>query len=384
MWDGMTLSRVVALLARGRLRVSPRRVHLAYFMLLGGMVNSAAAALQRLVHGRRIAGTPLVAPPVIVIGHWRSGTTLLHELLVLDDRFGYPTTLQAFAPEHHLITRHLRRLIEPFVPRQRPTDEMPLGIERPQEDEFALLALGLPTPYASVAFPNQPRRDLDNLDFRTVPPATRDRVMGALNWFLQGVTVHWRRPLVLKNPVHLGRTRSLRALWPGCRFVHIVRDPYEVFPSTLRRQKALHEAEGLQEPHHRGLEEAVLTGFERLYAAFEADRDAIPAGHLAEVRFEDLVADPVAELRRVYDELDLGGFERVRPAIEEYFVRRRDYRRARYPRDLALEARIDRRWGPWMARYGYGPRSSDPRTPALSATGAGASTPRVPRDAVPS
>ncbi len=35
-------------------------------------------------------------------------------------------------------------------------DNMAAGWNRPQEDEFAVLALGAPTPYSRMAFPNDP------------------------------------------------------------------------------------------------------------------------------------------------------------------------------------------------------------------------------------
>src|SRR5262249_33511021 len=46
--------------------------------------------------------------PIFILGHWRSGTTLLHELLALDDRLLSPTTFQCFNPQRFLLTRPSR------------------------------------------------------------------------------------------------------------------------------------------------------------------------------------------------------------------------------------------------------------------------------------
>ena len=355
MWQGMRLSEALGLLAEGRLDVSRSRFYVAWFLVWLGAINSVLALVQRARFGRRIQGARLAGPPIFVVGHWRSGTTLLHELLVLDERFTAPTTYECFAPEHFLVSR---RLLGPiarvFTPARRPMDDMPVGLDLPQEDEFALLAMGLPSPYRMMAFPNQGRRDVEYLDFVGVPEPVRRRWQEGLTRFMQTVTVRRAAPLVLKSPPHLGRLPVLLEIFPDARFVHIVRDPHAVFQSTVRLWDALTDAEALQDPTGDGVEDLVFDLFERLYRSFEAARDSVPAGQLTEVRYEDLIRDPSGEMGRVYDALGLGQFERVRPHVEAYFAERSDYQASSYPRDPALEAEIDRRWGPFMRGYGYG------------------------------
>ncbi len=99
--------------------------------------------LQGAIHGRAIRATKLTAPPIFIIGHWRTGTTLLHELLVQDERFAYPTTYACMDPCDFLLTEWLfSRLFWFLVPSRRPMDNMKAGFDRPQEDEFALCFLG--------------------------------------------------------------------------------------------------------------------------------------------------------------------------------------------------------------------------------------------------
>ena len=97
-----------------------------------------------------------IEPPIFILGHWRSGTTLLHELLVQDPRHTFPNTYQCFDPCHFLLTERLvRRYCNWLLPARRIMDNMPVGWERPQEDEFALALLGQPSPYLTIAFPNR-------------------------------------------------------------------------------------------------------------------------------------------------------------------------------------------------------------------------------------
>jgi hypothetical protein len=141
--------------------------------------------------------------------------------------------------------------------------------------------------------------------------------------------------------------------FPDARFVHIVRDPHAVFPSTLKLWTSLFEIHALQTPRFEGLEEHVLSCFERLYGGFERDRKLIPPGRLHELRYEDLVADPRGELRRLYDGLGLGGFDRARAGVEAYLRQTANHRTNVFEPDPAIAATIDRRWGRFMRPYGY-------------------------------
>ena len=56
-----------------------------------GNVLSAMNGLQTSLQREQLAKANF-RDAVVVLGYWRSGTTLLHELLCLDTRYTYPTT----------------------------------------------------------------------------------------------------------------------------------------------------------------------------------------------------------------------------------------------------------------------------------------------------
>ena len=103
-WDGMGVRAWFPLLVRNRFNVSPRRVAMAFLVSGFSVINSALWLLQTAILGRKIQRTELPDDPIFVIGHWRTGTTLLHELLVLDPRHTYPDTYACFAPNHFLVS----------------------------------------------------------------------------------------------------------------------------------------------------------------------------------------------------------------------------------------------------------------------------------------
>lgn len=359
-WIGMSVGAWTRALWRHRFAVHPMQWHTAALMLILAPWHSVMRRLERLIYRRALRGIDFPEAPIFVIGHWRTGTTWLHELLTLDERHTFPDTYQCFEPNHFLLTERLFRRWKWLLPSQRPMDNMGVGFDRPQEDEFALAILGQPSPYLTIAFPNRRHHDEAYEDLRSLPAKARESWRQTFVDFLQRVSLHRPGRLVLKSPTHSFRIRTLLEIFPDARFVHIVRDPRVVFPSTVHLWKTLHTAQGLQTPHFRGLEERVFETFLRLYQKIEEDRSLVAPSRFFELRYEDLVDDPIGQLHALYEQLELGDFDRVRPKLEADVARRAGYRTNRYELDDALKAEVERRWGEVIRRYGYG-ETEEPR-----------------------
>jgi omega-hydroxy-beta-dihydromenaquinone-9 sulfotransferase len=352
-WHGMTFRVWLRLLVRNRFAVDFALWPVAVVVTAVSIVNSALALLQWMLFGRKIARTEIREPPIFIIGHWRSGTTLLHRLLVQDDRFAYPTTFDCFAPKSSLVTaRFVRRWLGFLHPMRRLMDNMADGFDYPHEDEFALCSMGLESPYVQFAFPNRPQGE-EAVDFEGIAAAEVNRWKAGLRWFLQKLTLRTGKPIVLKSPPHTARIRLLLELFPDARFVHIVRHPFAVFPSMVWTRKLNYRAHGLQRPRFEGLEEFVYRNFLRMHRAFTEQRHLIPPGNLCEVRYEDLVRDPLGNMRAIYEQLNLGEFDRVRPVLDAYLAGQKDYQTNRFNVSSETRAEISRRWAEFMREYGY-------------------------------
>jgi omega-hydroxy-beta-dihydromenaquinone-9 sulfotransferase len=354
MWQGCNLAAWLRLLVRNKCAVAPPYWYIAAVVTNVSIVHSSLRVLQDAWFGDH-ANTPLRHAPLFIVGHWRTGTTLLHELLILDERHTFPNTYQCLAPHHFLLTETwLPRLLWWLMPEHRPMDNMAAGWDKPQEDEFALCMLGQPSPYLTIAFPNRPPQDQDAFDLEGLPKQVVARWKEAFLRFLRQLSYKDPRRLILKSPTHSCRIPTLVELFPDARFVHIVRDPYVVFPSTVNLWKSLYKTHGLQTPRFEGLEEYVFSTFTHLYERLEAGKQHIRPGRFHEVRYEDLVRDPLGEMGLLYERLELGGFERVRPRLVQYLEGHAGYKTNRYDA-LApeLQAEITRRWQKMIRQYGY-------------------------------
>ncbi len=94
MWQGCDVLAWWRVLIRNRFAV-----HLKYLYI--AVVISCVSTFW---YGSRIDRTPIREAPVFIVGHWRTGTTLLHELLILDDRHNFPNTFECLCPHHFLWT----------------------------------------------------------------------------------------------------------------------------------------------------------------------------------------------------------------------------------------------------------------------------------------
>jgi len=351
-WHGMRLGTWWQLLWNNRFRIRSFRIPTAFSIAFAGFFNTLLHAVERTLYRKRIEQTRLTAAPIFILGHWRSGTTMLHEMLECDGRFTSPTTHECFASNSPTITDWIVYNLIP-TSRQRPMDNMPVGWDKPQEDEFALCNLGLPSPYLRIIFPRHGPVHMDYFDLEDVPEADLRRWQAALDRFLRIVSMRRPKRLIVKSPPHTGRIRRLLELYPDAKFIHMVRDPRRMIPSTVRLWRALETYHGMHIGGGAEREDYVFDCFRRMYDSFERRRDLVPPGNLVDLRYEDLVADPLVEMQRVYQTLGLGEFATIEPAVQQYLDSRKGYQVNRHELPERLEARIRDVCGRYMQRYAY-------------------------------
>jgi omega-hydroxy-beta-dihydromenaquinone-9 sulfotransferase len=315
--------------------------------------NSLLAKMQFVAHAEALEKTK-VSPPIFLLGFWRSGTTFLHELFCCDTRFGFPSTYACMNSAHFLLTEqgfHKRRGKQEAY---RPMDNMQYSWTSPQEDEFALLCMGAPSPYEALLVPSLMSDPQMLLDLRHRSAEEQDRWKRTIQLFLRELTVQQSKPMVLKSPTHGFRFPLLPSIFPESQFVIIERNPYEVFASNLKLWKTLLEMYSLESASSEQIEKFVLAAYLIHEEAITEGTHQISSEKVARVRYENLVADPLREMKRIYSELKLPGYEDARSSIESYIASVAGHQRNRLVLSPAQKNSVDEMWGALIRDSGYG------------------------------
>ncbi len=280
--------------------------------------------------------------PVFIIGHWRSGTTFVHNVLTQDRQFGYCTTYQTVFPYMMLWGYGpFRALVKLFMPNARATDGMELGVDTPQEEEVALSNMTPLSYYHFLSYPSRMEHWREHaLLLNGITDAEREEWKNAIRQLVR-ITLHVQHKsrFLSKNPPHTARIKTLIELWPYAKFIYLVRNPYTVFESTRNFFTKTITSTTLEPFDSEAYELEVLRTYKALYERYEADKHLIPRGNLFEMRFEDFEANPVEMTERMYRQLRLGDFEKIRPDVEAYVGSKRGFRKNRYqynPRTVEL------------------------------------------------
>ncbi len=297
---------------------------------------------------------PAAKPPLFVLGHWRSGTTLLHNILCQDDRSGFVSTYHGCFP-HNLASKLIfKTFMRISMPDRRPADRVKLHVDFPQEDEFALGNLIHVSYYNFFYFPRNyadfyreaVELELSDSDLEEWKKTYKSLIGKAL-WNTQG------NRAVIKNPVNTGRVKALLELYPDAKFVYIYRNPITVFLSTFKFFDELFPTLWFQTVDKEFLEEMILDVFVRLMNDYEEQKALIPEGNLIELRFEDFQEEPLKHVEKLYTELLHEDFEPCREKMEKYVEGQRAHRMNRHKIDAGLIERIEKEWGPFMTARGY-------------------------------
>lgn len=331
-----------------------RCLHQAATISASSIFHSHDRARYWVLYGKRLRRLTIQSP-IFVIGHWRSGTTFVHELLARDPALAYPTMWHAILPKTAVSAWYMRSLIDRMIPERRPMDRMTAHLLVPYEEEAGMASLTDLSFWHTFYFPENAARHFSRgVMFDGLSRGDVGRWKQAYRQFLESVALGADgRRLALKNPANTARIPTLLEMFPDARFIFLYRNPYVVYPSTVWLHRAMAHAFSLQSEHARGIDDLVFTFYRRLMDRYFATRDLVPKDRLVEIRFEDLEADPLGQMEGAYDALGIDGFEAARPHMAAYVESVASHRKNGYRVNLATIERIGREWAPTIARWGY-------------------------------
>ena len=366
--NAMTLLRMSHLIPT----VSARRLGRMSGVVAASVASMPLSAYQSLSFGRRIRQQPIEFPPVFIIGHWRSGTTHLHNLLSQDPQFGCLRMFEAIAPGCSLATGNwLAKVMQRVMPSKRPMDNMAWPMDAPQEEEIALSKV---TPYAwylQFLFPQQALQTFRRyVLLQDAPRGARAEVKTQLLRLMKIATINESgKRLLLKNPVNTARISMLLEMFPDARFIFLHRSPYDTFPSTKKLHRKILGLTSMQRYNEQTIEQNTLSIYPALIQRYLKERELIRPNRLIEVAYSELEQNPLEVCERIYGHLELPGFHWAHQPINDYVASLGNYRKNQFPpltgREINL---VNTNWGDGFSEWGYRPiNPSDPYSLAAKA-----------------
>lgn len=271
-----------------------------------------------------------------------------------DPQFTAPTLFQVAQPDSFLSSyRYYKPLFTSLVSRHRPMDNVRLGMNEPQEDEYALYRLTCYSPLERLIFPEKKGYFLTGLS-SYLPPAD-----GLPEWekqlihFMKKISFQTGRRIVSKNPFNSLRIETLLRLFPEARFIHIVRNPLNSVPSSIHMWSIVQKQNCLNNRQHTPSVPEVCDVMNFMMEKIDENVARIPPGRFAEVRYEDLEQDPAGVLRQLYGSLGIPFTEDFGRKTAAFLSEVKGYRKNTFALSGSDRGTIGEKMKNFMSRYGY-------------------------------
>ena len=328
--------------------ISVRKLPLFLLYVLRFVLCEPLRLVELLLFERRIQKQVLIEDPIFILGHWRSGTSHLQQVLSEDPKHVSLNLYEMLGPDHFLWTEpwllpFFNRLIKLFGIRYA-FQRRALDLRLCGELDTALCSLGSTQGYTwGHLFPKKYRTWMDARLF----DVTRTSDLSDYDYLIRKVSYKsGNKRVVVKSPGDSARISSLLKMYPNAKFVTISRASYATYGSTLYLWSAIQRENSLHELSPEEISSHVIWTFPKLMEAYEKMKLEIPIGNLSEITFDDFHAHPDDTMRKLYGQLSLGLYPEA--VLKPYFDGNNAHRPETYATDKHLLQQLKNAWGAYF------------------------------------
>jgi len=359
---GFSMINIIRVLIQNRFKIHPKYWLRFLYAFSISMFTLPLRIIEKILFTGKIKRTKIINDPLFIIGHYRTGTTYLITLISNDKSKGYVSHVEAYAPHTFLAFPNFTKwIIDLSVPDQRPMDNVIIGSEKPTEEEYSIAATDKYSFYNGLIFPRNFDQYSKYNSFEECSFKDLQRWEKKYYYFVQKMTLKYSgKILILKNPANTYRIRIILKMFPNAKFIHIYRNPYDVFPSTLKFLRELLEIYALQKWDDNKMQEDIFRNFKEMYTIFHRDRHLIPEKNIVDIRYENFIRNPMATIERIYRELNLENFEKYKDSFQKYVNSQATYKANIHIITDDIIRRVNMHWGFYIEKYGY--KKLEPKT----------------------
>ena len=304
---------------------------------------------------RKAKNFKIETPPLFILGHWRSGTTLLHNLLCQAGDAAFVTTYQSVFPNNLESKWIFKNFMKANIPAKRPSDNVKLNADYPQEDEFSIGNMTHCSYYNFFYFPKDYKEYYERfVRFENFDEPQSEDWGKMYKMLIAKVLLNTKGSrAILKNPVNTGRLKLLADMFPKANFVHIYRNPVVVYLSTKKFFKALFPTLWFHEVDQDFIMDLIFDVYEKLYSDYFEQKGEVASNRIFELKFEDFEKDPVCNLKEIYDFFGFEDFEKQQSNFERYLSSLKGYKKNKYTISKSELEKIEEKWGFTLKKWNY-------------------------------
>ena len=355
---GIELQDWMGMLGKNGWKVSPAYLHRAAWVTGWSVPSTLLGRAEDAIYSRELSAMEVNPTPLFILGHWRSGTTHLHNLIGRDPNHTYPTIYQVIFPTSFLLTDNvIPPMTSGLLSDTRTYDNVKNGWHEAAEDEIALAKMTGLSPYISFMFPDNAPDYEKYVDFLEADEDERKRWKEALIYFIKKIMLAEEgKRVVVKSCTHSARIRILLEMFPDAKFIHIHRNPYEVFASTVHMRSHTDWENFFQVPYEnveeQRVEQTAIIG-ERIYRRLIEDRSLIPEKNFYEIAYDDFCGNELEKLREIYTQFELPDWDQYEASISDYLEEISGYQRNKLKINRKLKKTVYDRWKFVFDEFGY-------------------------------
>ena len=305
---------------------------------------------------KKINAHVLTEDPVFILGYYRSGTTYLQRMFMQDQSFGYMSIFQSVLPEIMLTGE---KSMTPVIDRIFGLLKIQNQFHRirmrwrnfPGEEDVALTSLLLKEGSQwGMLFPQHSTDYLEKyVLMKNISNADLQLWKKNYLFLLRKLSLaNDGRRLVLKSPPNTARIKILLSLFPNAKFIHIIRNPFEVFTSMQRFWTVIKKNYVLGKLRDVNTDDLILDSYDKIMNQYLEEKDFIPPSNKTEITYEEFVRAPVVTMQNIYESLGLTRFENCKHVMNKFATEQNGYSRLQHNVDHETRQMISARWSRYI------------------------------------